>query len=182
MSCPIINAGDGAHAHPTQALLDLLTLKEHFDNDLNNLKGKKIAIIGDIVNSRVANSNIELLSRFGMEVILVAPPHFLPSTHLRTCYSLREIAKEVDVFMSLRTQTERHDKQIYGSLKDYASQYCLTPEILSDRDVIVLHPGPVHRNIDIDDEVLKDPRCKVLEQVTNGVCVRMAVLEFCICT
>ena len=136
VSCPIINAGDGAHAHPTQALLDLLTLKEHFDNDLNNLKGKKIAIIGDIVNSRVANSNIELLSRFGMEVILVAPPHFLPSTHLRTCYSLREIAKEVDVFMSLRTQTERHDKQIYGSLKDYASQYCLTPEILSDRDVI----------------------------------------------
>ena len=81
--------------------------------------------------------------------------------------------------MSLRTQTERHDKQIYGSLKDYASQYCLTLEILADTQAIVLHPGPVHRNIDIDDEVLKDSRCKVLEQVTNGVCVRMAVLEFC---
>ena len=181
VSCPIINGGDGAHAHPTQALLDLLTLKEHFGNDLNNLKGKKIAIIGDIKNSRVANSNIELLSRFGLEVILVTPPHFLPPTTLRTATHLREVANEVDVFMSLRTQTERHDKQIYGSLKDYAGQYCLTPEILSDRDVIVLHPGPVHRNIDIDDEVLKDPRCKVLEQVTNGVCVRMAVLEFCIC-
>lgn len=180
VSCPIINGGDGAHAHPTQALLDLLTLKEHFGNDLNNLKGKKIAIIGDIKNSHVANSNIELLSRFGLEVILVTPPHFLPPTTLRTATHLREVANEVDVFMSLRTQTERHDKQIYGSLKDYAGQYCLTPEILSDRDVIVLHPGPVHRNIDIDDEVLKDPRCKVLEQVTNGVCVRMAVLEFCI--
>lgn len=181
MSCSIINGGDGAHAHPTQALLDLLTLKEHFGNDVENLKGKKIAIVGDIKNSRVANSNIELLTRFGMEVILVAPPHFLPPTNLYTTTYLREIAKEVDVFMSLRTQTERHDKQIYGSLKDYASQYCITPEILGDRDVIVLHPGPVHRNIDIDDEVLKDPRCKVLEQVTNGVCVRMAVLEFCIC-
>lgn len=179
VSCPIINGGDGAHAHPTQALLDLLTLKEHFDNDLHNLKGKKIAIIGDIKNSRVANSNIELLSRFGMEVILVAPPHFLPPTTLRTTHNLREIAKEIDVFMSLRTQTERHDKQIYGSLKDYASQYCLTLEILGDTNAIVLHPGPVHRNIDIDDEVLKDSRCKVLEQVTNGVCVRMAVLEFC---
>ncbi|WP_334088652.1 aspartate carbamoyltransferase catalytic subunit, partial [Helicobacter typhlonius] len=181
VSCSIINGGDGAHAHPTQALLDLLTLKEHFGNDVENLKGKKIAIVGDIKNSRVANSNIELLTRFGMEVILVAPPHFLPPTNLYTTTYLREIAKEVDVFMSLRTQTERHDKQIYGSLKDYASQYCITPEILGDRDVIVLHPGPVHRNIDIDDEVLKDPRCKVLEQVTNGVCVRMAVLEFCIC-
>lgn len=179
VSCPIINGGDGAHAHPTQALLDLLTLTEHFGNT-ENLHGKKIAIVGDIKNSRVANSNIELLSRFGMEVILVAPPHFLPPTTLRTSHSLREIAKEVDVFMSLRTQTERHDKQIYGSLKDYASQYCLTPEILGDRAVVVLHPGPVHRNIDIDDELLKDPRCKVLEQVTNGVCMRMAVLEYCI--
>lgn len=180
VSCPIINGGDGAHAHPTQALLDLLTLKEHFGDKIENLKGKKIAIIGDIKNSRVANSNIELLSRFGMEVILVAPPHFLPPTTLRFSYDLREVADEVDAFMSLRTQTERHDRQIYGSLKDYAARYCLTPEILGDRELIVLHPGPVHRNIDIDDEVLKDPRCKVLEQVTNGVCVRMAVLEFCI--
>lgn len=181
VSCPIINGGDGAHAHPTQALLDLLTLKEHFGNDLENLKGKKIAIVGDIKNSRVANSNIELLTRFGMEVILVAPPHFLPATKLPISYDLKEVCKSVDAFMSLRTQTERHDRQIYGSLKDYASQYCITQEILGSRDVIVLHPGPVHRNIDIDDEVLKDSRCKVLSQVTNGVSIRMAVLEYCIC-
>ena len=178
VSCPIINGGDGAHAHPTQALLDLLTLKEHFGDKFENLQGKKIAIVGDIKNSRVANSNIELLTRFGMEVLLVAPPHFLPPTSLPTFHYLRDIVQEVDAFMGLRTQTERHNKQIYGSLKDYASQYCITKEILGERDVVVLHPGPVHRNIDIDDEVLKDKRCKVLEQVTNGVCVRMAVLEY----
>ncbi|WP_066388195.1 aspartate carbamoyltransferase catalytic subunit [Helicobacter himalayensis] len=203
VNCPILNGGDGAHSHPTQALLDLLTIIEHFCFDskklciqstrtdsadfqtrLNNcleiLKGKKIAIVGDIINSRVANSNIELLSRFGMEVILVAPPHFLPSTSLRVSDDLRAIAKEVDVIMSLRTQTERHNQVIYGSLKDYAHKFCVSKEILGDNKCIVLHPGPVHRNIDIDDEVLKDPRSKVLEQVTNGVCVRMAVLDFLI--
>ncbi|MGI0406720.1 aspartate carbamoyltransferase catalytic subunit [Helicobacter himalayensis] len=203
VNCPILNGGDGAHSHPTQALLDLLTIIEHFcfdsknlclqstrtdsaefqarlNNCLKTLRGKKIAIVGDIINSRVANSNIELLSRFGMEVILVAPPHFLPSTSLRVSDDLRAIAKEVDVIMSLRTQTERHNQVIYGSLKDYAHKFCVSKEILGDNKCIVLHPGPVHRNIDIDDEVLKDPRSKVLEQVTNGVCVRMAVLDFLI--
>ncbi|RDU53668.1 aspartate carbamoyltransferase [Helicobacter sp. MIT 00-7814] len=206
VNCPILNGGDGAHSHPTQALLDLLTIIEHFCFDSKNLhsqnagadsadsadfkggisncleilKGKKIAIVGDIINSRVANSNIELLSRFGMEVILVAPPHFLPSTSLRVSDDLKAIAKEVDVIMSLRTQTERHNQVIYGSLKDYAHKFCVSKEILGDNKCIVLHPGPVHRNIDIDDEVLKDPRSKVLEQVTNGVCVRMAVLDFLI--
>jgi aspartate carbamoyltransferase catalytic subunit len=169
----IINAGDGAHAHPTQALLDLYTLKEHF----GNLSGKKIAIVGDIKNSRVANSNIELLSRFGMEVILVAPPHFLPKTTLRTTHFLEEIIGEVDVIMSLRTQTERHSSQSYASLKDYASDFCITEELVGDRDIILLHPGPVHRNIDICDALLADERCKVLEQVTNGVSIRMAVLK-----
>jgi len=169
----IINAGDGAHAHPTQALLDLFTLKEHF----GDLEGKKIAIVGDIKNSRVANSNIELLSRFGLEVILVAPPQFLPSTTLRTTHSLEEIIDEVDAIMSLRTQTERHSSQSYASLKDYASDFCITSELVGDRDIILLHPGPVHRNIDICDALLDDKRCKVLEQVTNGVSVRMAVLK-----
>jgi len=169
----IINAGDGAHAHPTQALLDLFTLKEHF----GELEGKKIAIVGDIKNSRVANSNIELLSRFGMEVILVAPPHFLPKTSLRTTHYLKEIVDEVDVIMSLRTQTERHSSQSYASLKDYASDFCITEELIGDRDIILLHPGPVHRNIDISDALLEDKRCKVLEQVSNGVNVRMAILK-----
>ena len=173
VGCSLINGGDGAHAHPTQALLDLFTLKRH----LKRVEGKKIAIVGDIKNSRVANSNIELLTRFGMEVILVAPPHFLPKTDLRTHYRLQEVIDEVDAIMSLRTQTERHKFPQYASLKDYGSDYCITSDLIGDRDILILHPGPVHRNIDISDEVLADPRCKVLEQVKNGVAVRMAVLE-----
>ncbi len=169
----IINAGDGAHAHPTQALLDLFTLKEHF----GNLQGKTIAIVGDIKNSRVANSNIELLSRYGMEVILVAPPQFLPKTILKTTNNLKDTVDEVDAIMSLRTQTERHSSQSYASLKDYASDFCITEEIIGDRDIILLHPGPVHRNIDISDSLLADKRCKVLHQVANGVSIRMAVLK-----
>ena len=169
----IINAGDGAHAHPTQALLDLYTLSDHF----KDVSGKKIAIVGDIKNSRVANSNIELLTRFGMEVILVAPPHFLPKTALRTTHHLEEIVDEVDAIMSLRTQTERHSSPSYASLKDYASDFCITSELVGERDIILLHPGPVHRNIDICDALLDDKRCKVLEQVTNGVNVRMAILK-----
>ncbi|MFK5936954.1 MAG: aspartate carbamoyltransferase catalytic subunit [Sulfurimonas sp.] len=169
----ILNAGDGAHAHPTQALLDLYTLRQHF----KDVSGKKIAIVGDIKNSRVANSNIELLSRFGMEVILVAPPHFLPKTSLRTTNYLAEIIDEVDAIMSLRTQTERHSSQNYASLKDYASDFCITEELVGHRDIILLHPGPVHRNIDICDALLADERCKVLEQVSNGVNIRMAILK-----
>jgi aspartate carbamoyltransferase catalytic subunit len=169
----IVNAGDGAHAHPTQALLDLYTLREHF----GSVEGKKIAIVGDIKNSRVANSNIELLTRFGMEVILVAPPQFLPKTTLRTTHYLKEIVDEVDAIMSLRTQTERHSSQSYASLKDYASDFCITKELIGERDIILLHPGPVHRNIDISDELLADKRCKVLDQVGNGVNIRMAILK-----
>ncbi|MFA6197486.1 MAG: aspartate carbamoyltransferase catalytic subunit [Sulfurimonas sp.] len=169
----IINAGDGAHAHPTQALLDLYTLREHF----GDVKGKKIAIVGDIKNSRVANSNIELLTRFGMEVILVAPPQFLPKTRLKTTHYIKEIIDEVDAIMSLRTQTERHASQNYASLKDYASDFCITSELVGERDIILLHPGPVHRNVDICDALLADKRCKVLEQVTNGVSIRMAILK-----
>lgn len=169
----IINAGDGAHAHPTQALLDLYTLRQHF----KELKGKRIAIVGDIKNSRVANSNIELLSRFGLDITLVAPPQFLPKTDLKTSYHIQNVIDNVDAIMSLRTQTERHSQQNYASLKDYASDFCITKELVGSRDIIILHPGPVHRNIDIDDALLADERCKVLEQVSNGVSIRMAVLK-----
>lgn len=177
VSCPIINGGDGAHAHPSQALLDAMTMKLHF----GDLKGKRIAIVGDIMSSRVATSGIDLLRRLGMSVILVAPPHFqslVPeSANLKKCGSLEEVIDSVDAIMSLRTQTERHNHQIYGSLKDYASKFCITKDLLGSRDIIVLHPGPVHRNIDIDDEMLKNERSKVLEQVSNGVFVRMAILK-----
>lgn len=177
VSCPIINGGDGAHAHPTQALLDAMTMKLHF----GNLQNKKIAIIGDVMNSRVATSGIDLFIRLGMKVFLVAPPHFQSliseNENLKKVTFIKDIIDEVDVIMSLRTQTERHDYQIYGSLKDYASKYCITKELIGNRDIIVLHPGPVHRNIDIDDEMLKDSRCKVLTQVSNGVFIRMAILN-----
>jgi aspartate carbamoyltransferase catalytic subunit len=169
----IINAGDGAHAHPTQALLDLYTIKDHF----GDVAGKRIAIVGDIKNSRVANSNIELLKRFGLDITLVAPPQFMPKTELKTTCRINEIINDVDIIMSLRTQTERHSTQSYASLKDYASDFCITKELVGDRDIIILHPGPVHRNIDIDDALLADPRCKVLQQVSNGVLMRMAVLK-----
>ena len=174
----IINAGDGAHAHPTQALLDLFTLKQHF----GEVKGKRIAIVGDIKNSRVANSNIELLQRFGLHITLVSPPQFMPQSDLSSTYHLREVIDNVDIIMSLRTQTERHSQQAYASLKDYASDFCITKELVGDRDIIIMHPGPVHRNIDIDDALLSDERCKVLEQVSNGVSVRMAVLKKLIST
>jgi len=169
----IINAGDGAHAHPTQALLDLFTITRHIPNP----KGKTIAIVGDIKNSRVANSNIELLSRFGLNIILVAPPHFLMQTNLRTTYSLEDVIDEVDIIMSLRTQTERHSHSTYASLKDYAGDFCITKKLVGSRDLLLLHPGPVHRNVDIDDAMLDDKRSKVLEQVENGVYVRMAILK-----
>ena len=174
VSCPIINGGDGAHAHPTQALLDAMTMKLHF----KNLEGKKIAIVGDIINSRVASSGLNLFTRLGMEVILVSPPHFQTTyKNVRKATFIDEVIDEVDVIMSLRTQTERHNNQIYGSLKDYGFKYCITKNLIKERDIIILHPGPVHRNIDIDDEVLKDPRCKVLDQVQNGIYMRAAILD-----
>jgi len=173
VSCPILNGGDGPHAHPTQALLDLFTMTRYF----KDLKGKKVAIVGDIKNSRVANSNIELLTRYGLDVILVAPPHFLPETTLKTSHSIKEVIDDVEIIMSLRTQTERHKNQIYASLQDYANDFCITKKLVGDRNILLLHPGPVHRNVDIGDDMLRDSRCKVLEQVKNGVAVRMAVLE-----
>ncbi|KGI55518.1 aspartate carbamoyltransferase catalytic subunit [Campylobacter sp. MIT 97-5078] len=174
MHCPVLNGGDGKHAHPTQALLDLFTIMKAFKNEVEN---KTIIIVGDIKNSRVAASNIELLSRFGLKIILVAPPHFMPNVKLEKTYKLKEAIDQADIIMSLRTQTERHQKQMYGSLKDYANDFCITKELIKDKKVIILHPGPVHRNIDISDEVLADPRSLVLKQVKHGVAIRMAALR-----
>ncbi|KAA6227025.1 aspartate carbamoyltransferase catalytic subunit [Campylobacter sp. LR196d] len=173
--CPILNGGDGKHAHPTQALLDLFTIFTHFKG---KVKDKHILIIGDIKNSRVASSNIELLTRFGLNITLVAPPHFMPKSPLNKAYKLDEkLIKSADIIMNLRTQTERHNKSIYASLKDYANDFCLNLRLLDKHKVIILHPGPVNRNIDISDEVLNDNRSFVLKQVKNGVAIRMAVLK-----
>jgi len=174
VDCPILNAGDGKNAHPTQALLDLFTIVEHFNKDIEN---KKIAIVGDIKTSRVASSNLELLPRFGIEPILVAPEHFMPTNDFKKVRFLDEVIDEIDIIMSLRTQLERHDRQYYKSLDEYGKDYCITKEKIGERDILLLHPGPVNRNIDISDEMLLDDRCKVLEQVKNGVAIRMAVLK-----
>lgn len=170
----VINAGAGNLTHPTQALLDLFTMQEHF----GSVAGKTIAIVGDIISSRVASSGIKLFSRMGMNVILVAPKPFMPVSDLPQYEEItEELLDSVDVVMSLRAQLERHTKPIFDNYEEYAKRYCITTDRLKDRDVLLLHPGPVMRNIDICDELLKDPRCKVLDQVKNGVFVRMAILK-----
>ena len=176
VKCSIINAGDGAHQHPTQGLLDLFTLMQKW----KSLEGKTISIVGDIRNSRVANSDIDLFTRFGAKVILVGPPHFLPKTNLETTHNLKEAIKKSDAIIALRTQTERHKHPTFASLKDYAENFQITKELIENEDILVMHPGPVHRNIDLSDEVMKDDRCLVLDQVKNGVAVRMGILKFLI--
>ncbi|KYJ86404.1 aspartate carbamoyltransferase catalytic subunit [Sulfurovum riftiae] len=171
----VINAGAGNYAHPTQALLDLFTMMEHFDGDI---EGKRIAIVGDIANSRVASSGIRLLTRMGMEVLLVAPKPFMPTeSNLPQYEDLEDVIDKVDVIMSLRAQLERHAKPIFDDYEEYARHYCITKERMGEKNILLLHPGPVMRNIDISDEMLEDPRCKVLEQVRNGVFMRMAILK-----
>ncbi|XPV69063.1 MAG: aspartate carbamoyltransferase catalytic subunit [Halarcobacter sp.] len=175
VDCPIINAGDGNNAHPTQALLDLFTIMEHFNGET---EGKKIAIVGDVKSSRVAGSNKRLLPRFGMEVCFVAPDCFKTDDEEYKQYdNISEIIDDVDVIMSLRTQLERHNEIFFQSLNEYAKDYCITKDTFADRDILLLHPGPVNRNVDISDEMLADPRNKILQQVTNGVAVRMAILK-----
>jgi aspartate carbamoyltransferase catalytic subunit len=170
---PVINAGAGNYAHPTQALLDLFTMMEHF----GEVKGKTIAIVGDIVSSRVASSGIRLLTRMGMNVLLVAPKPFMPESDLPQYDDLEEVIDKVDVIMSLRAQLERHSTPIFDNYNEYSRHYCIDKDRLGKRDILLLHPGPVMRNIDISDEMLEDQRCQVLEQVKNGVYMRMAILK-----
>ncbi|MGB3750094.1 MAG: aspartate carbamoyltransferase catalytic subunit [Arcobacteraceae bacterium] len=179
IDCPIINAGDGRNAHPTQALLDLYTIMDNYNYDVKN---KNIAIVGDILNSRVASSNLELLPRFGINPILVAPEEFHVVSDFKTVLDINDVIDDLDIIMSLRVQHERHnfsrtEEELEESTQRYAKNYCITQEIIQDRDLLILHPGPVNRNIDISDEVLEDPRSKVLEQVRNGVAIRMACLK-----
>ncbi len=175
---PVINAGAGNYAHPTQALLDYFTMLEHFNGDL---KGKTIAIVGDIINSRVASSGIRLFKRMGLNVVLVAPDEFMPDrSDLPKYNSIEDVIDSVDVIMSLRAQLERHSKPIFDDYDEYAKHYCITKDLMRDRDILLMHPGPVMRNIDISDEMMSDPRCKVLEQVNNGVYIRMAILKLLI--
>ena len=171
---PVINAGAGNYAHPTQALLDYFTMLEYFNGDI---RGKTLAIVGDVVSSRVASSGIRLFTRMGMKVVLVAPEQFMPDLDLPKYEKLDDVIDDVDVIMSLRAQLERHEVPHFEDYAEYAERYCITKERMGDRDILLMHPGPVMRNIDISDEMLDDPRCRVLEQVKNGVFIRMAILK-----
>lgn len=171
-----INAGDGNHAHPTQALLDFYTMKKH----LGDVKGKKISIIGDVRHSRVAHSNVELLSKFGAEIWFCAPKYFEDATQ-EVIYTknLEEALKDSDVAMFLRVQNERLEERI--PIFDYVHEYGLTMKKLlqfAKKDVLIMHPGPVNRDVEISSEVLDSEYGKtILEQAHNGVFVRMAVLD-----
>jgi len=174
----VVNAGDGINEHPTQALLDAFTIKER----MGRLEGIKIAIVGDILHSRVAKSNIYLLTKFGAEVRLIGPPTLIPkeieSLGVKVFHNIDEGLKEVDVVMMLRIQMERQGKGFFPSTLEYFRHWGLTTERLSiaAKDAIVMHPGPMNRGVEIASEIADSPRSVILEQVTNGLAVRMAVL------
>jgi len=180
-SVPILNAGDGAHEHPTQALLDALTIRDH----KGKLAGLKIAILGDILYSRVARSNIHLLTKLGARIALGGPPPLVPkaleklAAGVTVCDGIKEALADADAVMMLRVQLERQREPLFASPAEYARHYCLTMErlALAKPDAIVMHPGPFLRGVDISGEVADSPRSVIPHQVENGVAVRMALLE-----
>ena len=173
----VINAGDGQHEHPTQALLDGFTIKEK----LGRIKGVRIAIVGDILHSRVARSNIILLSKLGAEVVLVGPPTLVPEAFadygVKIVHTLREGIRDADVIYLLRIQLERQRKNLFPSLEEYKVLYGINKERLAAAkpNAIVMHPGPVNRGVEVTGEVMNLPQTLITTQVTNGVAVRMAV-------
>jgi len=178
ISAGVINAGDGINEHPTQALLDMLTIRER----KGRIEGLEIAIIGDISHSRVARSNIIGLTRMGAKVTVSGPPTMIPAYielfGVKVVLNPAEAVKNKDVVMMLRIQLERQSNVLFPSLREYASFFGLTKEILkgAKKDVVVMHPGPINRGVEITSEVADGPRSVILDQVTNGVAVRMAVL------
>jgi aspartate carbamoyltransferase catalytic subunit len=178
INVPIINAGDGTHEHPTQALLDAFSIQER----LGDLAGKKIAIIGDILHSRVALSNILCLKKLGAEVEVCGPPTLIPnyisSLGVSVSYSLENTLKWCDAANVLRIQLERQNTRYFPSLREYATYFGVNKQVLSkvNKDLIILHPGPINRGVEITSEVADSPNAIILDQVENGVAVRMAVL------
>ncbi|MEJ5330672.1 MAG: aspartate carbamoyltransferase catalytic subunit [Desulfobaccales bacterium] len=178
LACGVINAGDGTHEHPTQALLDMLTVREA----KGTLSGLKVAIVGDILHSRVARSNVHGFLKMGSEVWLAGPATMLPAglaaLGARLTTSMREALSGADVVMMLRLQLERMGQHFFSTLREYSRTYGLNPETLAwaKEDAIVMHPGPLNRGVEIDPAVADGPRAVILEQVANGVAVRMAVL------
>jgi len=174
----VINAGDGAHEHPSQALLDALTIRQH----KGKIKGLRVAIVGDIEHSRVVRSNIHLLSKLGAEVTVAGPRTMMPvqveSMGVRAVHTLAEAVEGADVVMMLRIQMERQARALFPSTKEYFNLFGLTTERLkrAKDDVIIMHPGPMNRGVEIASEVADGPFSVILEQVANGVAVRMALL------
>jgi len=174
----VINGGDGAHEHPTQALLDLYTMREK----KGKIDGLKIAIIGDIAHSRVARSNIFALKHFNTEIICSGPPTMIPpyldSLGVRVEYDMNKAITNADVIMMLRIQKERGGISYIPSIKEYSTIYGLKKEHVkkAKKDVIIMHPGPMNRGVEITDEVADGPYSVILDQVENGVAVRMAIL------
>jgi aspartate carbamoyltransferase catalytic subunit len=180
MSCPVINAGDSWREHPSQALLDAYTIKE----ELGNIEKLTIGICGDIAHSRVAHSNINLLSKLGANIHVIAPEQLMPanlnSSNLTSYTSLKEGLKGCDVIMTLRIQKERLNESLEISDKQYHKKFGITSDTLlyANNNVKVMHPGPMNRGIEISDDVADDPEVSlILKQVKNGVPVRMALLE-----
>ncbi len=177
LSCSVINAGDGAHEHPTQALLDIFTIRER----LGRVEGLKVLIVGDILHSRVARSNIWGLRNLGAEVTVCGPPTMIPPHIERlgcsVAYHVDDAIADADVIMMLRIQLERQRATLFPSLREYARCWGLSAERLkkAKKDVLIMHPGPVNRGVELSPEVVDGPWSVILEQVTNGVAVRMAL-------
>ena len=182
ISASIINAGDGTHEHPTQALLDAYTIRSKFPQYQDSFSGLKVAIVGDILHSRVARSNVLLLTKLGAKVTLVAPPTLIPvgvtNWDVDVSYNLDEVVKRVDVLMMLRVQSERMKDSFFPSEREYSRGYGLDLARLNalQEHAIVMHPGPMNRGLEISAESADSHRSVVLAQVSNGVLVRMAVL------
>lgn len=177
-SCKIINAGDGAHEHPTQALLDMMTMRQHF----GSLKGLRVLIVGDILHSRVARSNIWGLKTMGVQVDVCGPVTLMPlemdNFDVNTYFNFDEVISDYDVIYILRIQKERQQAGLLSSSREYTAMFGLTRDRMKrmKKDAVIMHPGPINRGIELDYEVADSEKSLILEQVTNGEAIRMAVL------
>ncbi len=179
VSCSIINAGDGAHEHPSQGLLDMLTMKDRF----GRLDGLKVAIVGDITHSRVARSDIQGLTKMGSSVYLAGPPTMMPPGaerlgNVTVCGSMKEAIQDADVVMMLRIQQERQGKTLMPNTREYSRYFGLNPQNikLAKPGALVMHPGPINRGVEMSSYVVDGDQSHILKQVENGVAVRMAML------
>jgi aspartate carbamoyltransferase catalytic subunit len=182
MSGTVINAGDGTHEHPSQALLDAYTLRKHLMHGSKNLQGLHVAVVGDILHSRVARSNVLLLSKLGAAVTVVAPPTLLPvgieSWPAEVSYDFDDVIPQADAIMMLRVQSERMNELFFPNAREYSRYFGLNSDRVKrmKKDSIIMHPGPMNRGLEITADVADSARSVIVEQVSNGVSVRMAIL------